>query len=652
MCNGVIRVAEVEISRTLPQDLREDNDYLRRRVLLKAAQQAYHVQSTSSLMAPNIQIMEDNNCPTCNPSELAQTVTIRPKGTRCPANTGSPPLAVNYADISQPISAGNAPMAATNLLPCLFLDVDALLGRHVSSGHGTTVAALVKAPGTAPTAAVVNATAAAGAHLGRCQVMPVNVSDSDSLKLGNSLLNSGSPRWGRSLVDEDRENDIGAFNDCGSRVRGYANRADAGAAPRRQTLSGFDPVISDATGSTKISLTAAEAKTHTMSTAAAAPPPPTPRQCTVQRTEQNGVRALKRTIPGFTTRPGARRFLSAMKPYFALYAFSSSFNCNIDGSDKSADEWVDLALDLIDPLKTFPVHRCSQWPSATPTHGSGLQGCASQPCQARSLAQLVAAFPRVGVGAASADTVIVTCASRDLYGVLSDNVIQVVPYDSSSKRYDDVLDHIAAILVRHRAQLHCKQSNNSTCCHSPIQNNPGIGLKAGFKSANGKVRHVLEQLGLSPGPIEPSGVANQGLLSQSLAAASSATLAWCNLSRSSKRQGSNEGSCDVGRVVAATGAAATTAAAAAASSRRWQRVKRGSRSPPEARSWLSAIPEDSEGEDQLSERQESSPQWQQQKQIRPKRVPPSPTAAFNPSSNPMALRQLIVIPQALPLPQP
>ncbi|GIL87035.1 hypothetical protein Vretifemale_15201, partial [Volvox reticuliferus] len=592
-----------------------------------------------------ITTMEDSNCPTWNSSVLALNGNNRPKGSKCPVDTSTPQPAVNYADVSQPTSAGNASTIITNPLPCLLLDVDALLGRYVGAWYLSTAAAPVEAPATVP-AALIKATEAANVRSGRSQVTPVNVSSSDSLKLGGGLSNAGNARWGRNLVDEDSENDAGTYNGSSSGVRGYANPAPAETVSRRQTLSGFDPAAADAMKSAELFLTAAEAKSHTINTTAAA----LPRQCTAERTGQNGARVPKCSKPDVTIRPGARRFLSTVTPYFALYAFSSSAeNGNVDGSGKCGDEWLDQALGMIDPMQNFLIRR-PQWPSATRTHGSGLQG--SQRCQERSLAQLGLALS--GVGSASADTVIVTCARRDFYGALSDNVIQVVPYDSSSGQDDDILDHVATILVRHL--VCCEEANSSTCCYLETLNHPGPKLETRSKSAYGKVRHVLEELGLWPDPLAPSGVATAMRLKQVplLAVTSSTTASMCS-SSNGKRRSSNEGSFGSGSVGSTTGTvAAAAAAAASASSGRWRRAKGWRRSHPEARAWLSAIPEDWDGEDhQTDERELQEPpqqqQQQQQQQRRPARVPPSPTGAFGPSRKPMSLRQLVVMPQPQPL---
>ncbi|KAG2492906.1 hypothetical protein HYH03_008820 [Edaphochlamys debaryana] len=191
-------------------------------------------------------------------------------------------------------------------------------------------------------------------------------------------------------------------------------------------------------------------------------------------------------IPASSLRPGARRFLLAVQPFFTIVAFSHR-----------GEAWERAMLQLVDPHRQCLALRatytgCGAWPFGTIapvprllSGGGGGGGRATSPAAAR---RSLSADPFAAADAAAdAETnypVLVSPARRSIFGLLGDSVVQVEPYDPSHGPYDDVLHQLAAVLVRNLA---FSLASPAVPERTPLP-----------------VSTALQRLGLWPGPLRGS----------------------------------------------------------------------------------------------------------------------------------------------------
>ncbi|KAG2488323.1 hypothetical protein HYH03_013173 [Edaphochlamys debaryana] len=266
------------------------------------------------------------------------------------------------------------------------------------------------------------------------------------------------------------------------------------AAPRRRTFSGFESLSLP-------SPTGASSALFAPLPSAASPPPllPPPHGTVLATAAAPAVKAP--SGPSWELRPGARRFIQAVQPFFALVAFS-----------RRGDAWEHALLQAIDPHHQCLRLRASfadasadamDWPfgpmaPVTSARGFGWQASSAPGPTLRPLVHRHSlpgdpfAAADAGADAAADGPVIVTPASRELYGVLGHNVIQVERYDPSHGPYDDALNVLAAVLVR----------DVSASDASPL-----LLQRRGQVAAAQRpppVSAVLQRLGLWPGPMRSS----------------------------------------------------------------------------------------------------------------------------------------------------
>ncbi|KAG2483286.1 hypothetical protein HYH03_017833 [Edaphochlamys debaryana] len=317
-----------------------------------------------------------------------------------------------------------------------------------------------------------------------------NSSDRGSSSGSGSTVDRGpfgrrSVNPGHESDDDTAANDVMPANAAAAAAQVAA--IDMPAVPRRRTSSGFEDW-----GFTPPSSAAASPDTKSWLPLTGLPlppalqPPPPPALALPQSLALLAPQLSQGPI--WALRPGARRFILSVQPFFEVVAFSHR-----------GDAWLEAMRPLLDPHCQVLGLRASFSPSYAGDGSCGMpfSEVPSGPDASRPVPwapwspALRAAIAGPGPhGCADTDgPIVVTPASRDLFGCLAGSVVEVEPYSASYGPCDDVLGVLSAVLVKHLV------------VHTLVPTSPHGGSAAPRSVRPLPVPQVLQRLGMWPGPL-------------------------------------------------------------------------------------------------------------------------------------------------------